>query len=823
MTAHVTTQGHAPSPDDGRPDLERIVRHTPACLRQRHQWVCWRYVTRDPRKGPTKVPINPANGQRADATDPQTWSSFEEAIAAARAHRDYAGVGFVFTADDVYCGVDLDDCLAPAEADDAAPVLKPWARDLVDRLASYTEVSPSGGGLKVFLRGSKPGGRCRKGYHDGEVEIYDRDRFFTVTGCVLPEAPDEVHERQEQLDHVYRAVFGDDDVDGAAPATTPTPPSPPARGSDQPRVYDDDHIVELASGRSNGKGDKFADLWAGHWNNHFNSPSEADSSLVFTLAFYTKDPIQLDRLFRASGLMRDKWDERRGEKTYGQTTIDKALSKVTRQYDPGRKNKRRRRASQPVTTTSGEPPPGTIDPASGRLVLSTQRTQPTAEAFIRQFHTHVDGPTLRHYAGMLVAWQENRYVQIEDAAVRHRLLPWMHQAVRMVYDGESKSWLPHDFPANPTTINAALDSVRMVSHLDADTPAPSWLHDDGDQPEPAELLPCRTHTLHLPTMRRIEPTPNLFTLSALDYDPDPTAAVPERWLTFLGQLLGEDYQAWDLLQEWFGYCLTGDTSQHKMLLMVGPKRSGKGTIARVLSRLVGSANVAGPTTSGLAGPFGLQPLVGKSLAIVSDARFSGDGIQTVIERLLCISGEDTLTIERKHMTSVTMKLPTRFMFLTNELPRLNDASGALAGRFMMIKLTESFYGREDKTLTKALLDELPGILNWAIEGWKRLRERGYFIQPASVEDALHDMEDLASPVSAFVRDRCVVGSGHRAWVDDLYAAWRQWCESEGRTAVTTKQTFGRDLLAACPSLTCRRNRGAGRFYDGIGLVDGGVL
>src|SRR5690606_6531229 len=138
-------------------------------------------------------------------------------------------------------------------------------------------------------------------------------------GNVLPGASDDVHERQAQLDHVYRAVFGDDDVDGAAPASTPTPPLPPAQGPAQRRVYDDDHIVELASGRSHGKGEKFADLWAGRWNSHFNSPSEADASLVFTLAFYTKDPVQLDRLFRASGLMRDKWDERRGAKTYGQT------------------------------------------------------------------------------------------------------------------------------------------------------------------------------------------------------------------------------------------------------------------------------------------------------------------------------------------------------------------------------------------------------------------------------------------------------------------------------------------------------------------------
>jgi putative DNA primase/helicase len=282
-------------------------------------------------------------------------------------------------------------------------------------------------------------------------------------------------------------------------------------------------------------------------------------------------------------------------------------------------------------------------------------------------------------------------------------------------------------------------------------------------------------------------------------------------------LFDGDLESLDLLQEWFGYCLTGDTSQQKMLLIVGPRRSGKGTIARVLAKLIGAGNVCGPTTSSLSGPFGLQSLIGKSLAIVSDARFSGDNIATVVERLLCISGEDTLTVDRKNIASVTLKLPTRFMFLTNEFPKLSDSSGALAGRFVVLRFTESFYGCEDKGLTAKLLLELPGILNWAIEGWQRLRERGYFVVPYSVQAIVEEIEDLSSPVAAFVRDECVVGAGHRVWVGDLYQAWKGWCDREGRTLVTTKQSFGRDLAAAVCSITRRRGAADQTFYDGIDL------
>lgn len=274
------------------------------------------------------------------------------------------------------------------------------------------------------------------------------------------------------------------------------------------------------------------------------------------------------------------------------------------------------------------------------------------------------------------------------------------------------------------------------------------------------------------------------------------------------------------MQEWFGYCLTGDTSQQKMLLIVGPKRSGKGTLARVLAKLIGAGNVSGPTTSSLAGPFGLQPLIGKGLAIVSDARFHGENIATVVERLLCISGEDMLTIDRKNLTSVTLKLPTRFMFLTNEFPRLSDSSGALAGRFVILRLTESLYGKEDTGLTERLLSELPGILNWAVEGWQRLHERGHFVIPASVRDVVDEIEDLSSPVAAFVREECVVGAGYRVPVDEIYEAWKGWCEAEGRQAVTTRQTFGRDLAAAVVGISRRRGTGMRPFYEGLSLRGG---
>jgi putative DNA primase/helicase len=587
-------------------------------------------------------------------------------------------------------------------------------------------------------------------------------------------------------------------------------PSPP---EEQPPAgaADDETIIERAS-RSRKSGEKFRALWAGRWNDDFPSASEADSSLVFTLAFYTKDAAQLDRIFRRSGLMRDKWDEQHGAETYGQRTIRNALEHVTAQYAP---------TPCQVKADDGEwssetVPLGEHDPATGRLVLSPTRTLPTAEVFVREFHARAEGRTIHSWTGPLFVWQGNRYAEIEDGTLRNCLFPWLHDALRYL-TLRNGALILVPFQSNPGTVSAALESIRALVHLPVSVTPPVWLDGGKGRPEPREILPCYSMNLHIPTGKIIPATPALFAMNALDFDFDPGAPQPIRWLEFLDQLWGDDAESVGLLQEWFAYCLIVDTSQQKMLLLVGPRRSGKGTVGRVLTRLVGMANVCGPTISSLAGPFGLQPLIGKNLAVVSDARFSGKDLPTVVERLLCISGEDVLTIDRKYLGSVTMRLSARMMFLTNELPRFSESSGALAGRFLTLRLAESFYGREDKNLTEKLCEELPGILLWAIEGWRRLNARGRFVQPQSAEDAVRELEDLSSPVGAFVRHCCNIGPGFRVWVDDLYEAWRMWCGREGWNHPTAKATFGRDLAAAVPGIAHRRGTGDKPFYEGLDL------
>jgi P4 family phage/plasmid primase-like protien len=272
--------------------------------------------------------------------------------------------------------------------------------------------------------------------------------------------------------------------------------------------------------------------------------------------------------------------------------------------------------------------------------------------------------------------------------------------------------------------------------------------------------------------RLIAHSPLFFNQTSVPFDYDASAPQPQRWLKFLHDLWPNEPDAIAVLQQWFGYVISGRTDLHKIMLMVGPTRGGKGVIARVLIALLGRKNVAGPTLNSLGGEFGLAPLIGKSLAVISDARFAGRDASVVVERLLSISGEDTLTVNRKYRDQWTGKLPSRLHVLSNELPKLGDASTAIVGRIILLLLSHSWLNKEDHTLEPALHAELSGILNWALTGLQQLTiENGNaFTRLASADQAITAMRDLASPVAAFVREQCELGADLRIAVDDLYAA-----------------------------------------------------
>jgi putative DNA primase/helicase len=428
---------------------------------------------------------------------------------------------------------------------------------------------------------------------------------------------------------------------------------------------------------------------------------------------------------------------------------------------------------------------------------------------------HQDGAdTIRRWRGGWWRWRTSYWQEIDDNAMRSLLYKFTENAVYVNADRKVMPWAP-----NRHRVGDLVEALSAVAFLAADINQPTWL----DERETGTIVATANGLLDVDRRQLYPHSPLFFNLTSVPFNFDANAPVPTRWMGFLEELWPDDTGAIDALAEWFGYVVSGRLDLHKILLMVGPTRAGKGVVARMLSAMVGTPNVAGPTLSSLGGEFGLAPLLGKTLAVVSDARFVGKNGTVVVERLLSISGEDSLTVNRKYRDQWTGKLPCRLHIVSNELPRLGDASAAIVGRIVLLMLSRSWLGREDYGLEVALRVELPGILNWALDGLHRLtvKNENTFTRTAGADEAVAQMRDLASPVGAFVREKCEVGKPEFVIrVDELYAAFKDWAEVTNNQK-SAKHVFGRDLHAAFPAIKTERPReddpNRPRSYIGIRL------
>ena len=454
------------------------------------------------------------------------------------------------------------------------------------------------------------------------------------------------------------------------------------------------------------------------------------------------------------------------------------------------------------------------------LVLNPADPLPSAREFVSQLYAAGDVQTLRHQEGVFFAWlaESGVYGEHSTSQLKADLYKFLEPAKCWTKGTEKKPPVKVPFKPTKAKVENVLDALRAETNLPATCVPPCWLG-DAYCPDPTEMLPCRNGLLHIPTRKLFSATPSFFAFNGVDFDFDKNAKAPGRWLRFLHQLWGTDAESRGTLQELFGYFLTPRTHLQKIGLLVGPKRAGKGTVGRILRRISGEQNACSPTLDALSKQFGLAVLINKTVAVISDARIGGRTDTAVIaERLLSISGEDHQSVPRKFLPDWNGKLTTRFLLMTNELPWIEDTSGALASRFVILMLRHSFYGREDHALFDNLVPELPGILNWALEGWDRLYKRGHFLQPAGSVEMVKQLENLSSPVKAFLGEQCEVKTGVEVTCPVLYDAWRSWCSVNGRERPGTAQVFARNMHAVMPWLKVRRERagdGRARYWEGL--------
>lgn len=649
---------------------------------------------------------------------------------------------------------------------------KPEDASVVDGLPDYPGVEFKTIGRQVVAAGS---------LHPSTGRLYEWD-FLSAALAEAPAAPDAL------LDLIAR-------------------PSAPAGALNGGGEYSADQIARMLSALDP---EEFRDH--DEWFRlmlacHHASAGAAKAEF---LSWSARDPEYADR----SEEVGRRWDSLSAERPDGAGVVTHlTLHWILREHGAGEASLRPVEPQDDFdVVTDDDLPDGLTEPASkGPRPLPDNTPMTVAREMLRGKHIlRSKGDWLRYDRS------RNAFVAVTDEDFEARVWRWI--------DGR-----PYETAEGPKRIVAGRDSVANVVKAaialrQGPKELPAWGSAKPDDPDPSDLLAVRNGLLHLPTMDLLPPTPRFVNRNASPVEFDPLADEPDRWQRFLGEVFEGDEETVSTLQEVMGYLLTQDTSQQKVFCLVGPIRSGKGTINRVLQLLIGDGNYSSPTAKDLAkGDFGLQRLIGRQLVTISDMRLRRNADPAALsENLLRISGEDEVSVDRKYKDAWEGRLSARFLLLSNEVPQFRDTSGAIVSRMILMRSDASFYEREDPGLIDKLKPELPGILNWALAGLRRLRERGHFVQPEASRSELATMMTLASPVRAFAAERLRKDPEAVTPKDEIWSAFLDWVQDEGLPYTGDKGHFFKDLgTVGFPVHTIRPRIEGGRVQavQGIALID----
>ena len=437
----------------------------------------------------------------------------------------------------------------------------------------------------------------------------------------------------------------------------------------------------------------------------------------------------------------------------------------------------------------------------------------------------------------LVCWQ-NRHYRHENG--------WVLRSERNLKTDVYRFLEEVNVPGTTHTVSSVYKALTACVDLDdsGHPVAPFFIHPPENPPK-GELLCCANGLLDLETFELRPHSPNYFDLNRGVHRYDPKATCP-RFLQTMDDIFPGDPQAIALYQEWFGYCLTSDTSRHKILLAYGEPRSGKSMLANLAKSLVGASAYWSFDFEALVRDFGMAASIGKKVGVYPDARLSKrtDG-QVLVKRLLSMSGKDGITISRKYQDDWEGTGTVKLWIISNVVPSLPDSGGALARRFLAVEHKVSFFGVEDLGREDELVrTEMPGILNWALEGLVRLRardakeERGAgnepcsFTQPQSGERSLRDLTRMSNPMEAFIDEECELGDEHFAPTGDLFEAYKRFhVVVSGVVYPESETSFSAEFFRAAESLGLsharKRPPGGGRRanpvrgFRGARLLGGG--
>lgn len=411
---------------------------------------------------------------------------------------------------------------------------------------------------------------------------------------------------------------------------------------------------------------------------------------------------------------------------------------------------------------------------AGKPVLDKTRLLDIAKSFAKERR-----PNLIHWDAYWMDWRDNRYIQLEDGELAQEVQTYMDTAID-ANTGEAYVVQPREVEH---IVSALRNHVFRVSGQESKLKLPMWLTPLGGEPEAHYTLALKNGLLGLLDGQFDPPSPDFFTRNSLTYPYEPDNYNCPRWLQFLEETWPTELGLagyHDLLQEVMGLYLTNDMSFQVVVVLAGVAGAGKGVIARLITDLVGVRNTIDRSFSDLFGSaerFAKHDLIDKTLLIIPDAQMKGAYTDAAREFILSISGQDPFMADRKNKPAYNGPLNVRILILTNKDLYVPDQAGALASRYVPFRFSIKKRGtpKQDRFLREKLRAELPAILNWALIGLKRLRERGHFSLPPDSQALLTHIKRHSAPCVAFLEEVTEEErEGNGVTVKKLYDAYRGW-------------------------------------------------
>lgn len=733
-------------------------------LKKEKNWVCW---TVD------KLPKNPHTGQNAQSNNPSTWGTFEEALNACDKY-NFDGVGFVFD-DKKYFGVDLDKCI---DDDDLVT-------EFVETLGSYTEYSKSNLGIHIICKGKLPEGRRRK----GNVEMYCTGRYFCCTGNVFDDKYVDIKDCTESIKVLHGKYLFEE------------------RPKVAPRVFQavdlsDNEILEKA--RNCKTGGLFQLLYSGQWQGLYASQSEADLSFCNMLAFWCqKDACKMDRIFRTSGLMRDKWDKYRGQYTYGQKTIEQAISHCVDVYEP----QVVKNDTEIALAFFGN------DKNNGVAELPRNQYDMTDTGNAQRLRDKYKGNIKYSYIRKKWYYWTGKIWAVDNTGEIKKL------ADEIINDIKKEAFIEKDEDKQNELLKW---SSRTASSKGKEAMIKETQHIEGIPVLMEELdcyndyLNCQNGIINLRTGELLQHDSN-FMMSRISYaEYDTSGKQPKMWLQFLDDVTNGDKELQEYLQKCVGYSLTGSTREQCAFFLYGLGNNGKSTFLDTISDLLGSyaSNVQPDTIMMKKSDSGAN----SDIARLKSTRFvtseePTEGVRLNEGLVKQLTGGGKVTCRFLYGDEFEYEPEFKIWIGTNHKPVIRGTDTGIWRRIRLIPFEVNIPKEKvDKNLKYKLRKELPQILKWAVDGCIKWQKEG-LNPPACVEKATQEYKVEMDVIANFIENCIEIDyiNGEQIPAQSLFNLYSIWAKKNNECEMKSRKFF----IEIAKRLPEKIRKGSGIFYPKI--------